>query len=473
MIDYQLLTLQNPWWKDPKNIESDPKIQEFLASRVSYQPRHILELALKPGAINIVFGPRQTGKSTALKLLIRQLLAAGASPQRILYFNCDALNARQDVIDLVVRFQESITGKGTVPEQYLFLDEVSSVAEWPYAVKWLADAGLLRRSRVILTGSSSVSLKKSGELMPGRRGGGKDVTLLPISFREYVALLFPGLLEGPLTTFTEIKRFEERLARKKIRSEAPYRQFLVSGGFLKTIDTIIKEEPMGAIMELYVSALKSELAKSGRKELPARQVVRKVVDSLTAETSYANVAEEAELGSKNTAAEYLGFLRDSFFLDEVLFYRIPEKRVSIKKNKKYYPLDPFLYWVFQAFITGSMDAALLSRGMTAQPLAARLAESFIASELSKRGYPHYFFNNSRELDFYLPDLALGIEVKYKDKIVSDDVMPLRPARRRLLVSRHTLAYRDQAVIVPVSLFGLVDWEAFRWKQSQSVTVTGS
>ena len=42
-------------------------------------------------------------------------------------------------------------------------------------IKWLVDAGLLQDCRMILSGSSSVSLKKSGEFMPGRRKNGKDI----------------------------------------------------------------------------------------------------------------------------------------------------------------------------------------------------------------------------------------------------------------------------------------------------------
>jgi predicted AAA+ superfamily ATPase len=187
-----------------------------------------------------------------------------------------------------------------------------------------------------------------------------------------------------------------------------------------------------------------------------------VINSLTSETSYANVAEEAELGSKNTAADYLSFLGGSFFLNELLFYSIPQKRVVLKKNKKYYPTDPFFLWIFQAFVTGNNDIERFYEQYLTSPLSTQLAENFIASELYKERLDSYFFKNSKELDFYIPSLGLGIEVKYKERIVSQDLTGLKPAKHKVLVSKQTLERRGDIVILPVWLFGLVEWREFDW-----------
>ena len=108
MIDYSLLTLQNPWWRNKGLIEEDAKVREFTASAVQYVPHKVLDLKLVPGAVNIISGPRQTGKTTALKLLIRSLLEKSVPAEQILYFNCDALESRKDIIDLVVGFFDDV-----------------------------------------------------------------------------------------------------------------------------------------------------------------------------------------------------------------------------------------------------------------------------------------------------------------------------------------------------------------------------
>lgn len=448
MIDYDLLAIQNPWWKNKELIKNDDKLREFTSSPIKYYPKNILDLKLEAEAINILSGPRQTGKSTALKLLIRNLLEQKFPPERIFYFNCDALSSRKDIIDLVLNFLNGIKGsQEATPANYLFLDEVSSLVDWPYAVKWLADGGFFAHSKIILV----------SEFLPGRRKKGKDIRYLPIAFGEYAKLILPEIFTGQLlNSYRGVERFSQELARKGVNLPQLYRNFLLTGGFLKMINSFIAKEPFLDTVEIYKSSLKSELAKAGKKELFARKVLEKVVNSLTAETSYTNVAEEAELGSKNTAADYLGFFSDAFILTETLFYNIPQKRVIFKKNKKYYPTDPFLLWIFNSFISGSSDIRGFYQKYASSPLDSQLAESFTASELFKHGHEFYFFRNTRELDFYIPKLELGIEVKYKNKIVSSDLEGLRYAKRKIVVSKHSLEKRENILIIPAYLFGLID-----------------
>lgn len=458
MIDYNFISLQNPWWGNKDLINDDDKLREFEASPVKYFPKNILDLALKPGAINVVSGPRQTGKSTSLKLLIRKLLDEEVPAERIFYFNCDALESRKDLIDLVLCFLNGIKDtSGKVLPNYLLLDEVSSVLDWPYAIKWLVDGGFLNNSKVILTGSSSINLKKSGEFLPGRRRSGKDIRFLPIDFFEYVGLIYPAVIpDKKMDSFEKILGLVRELTIKKINLQQTYRNFILTGGFMRLINSSVRGEPYSNPVEIYISGLKSELAKTGKKELAARRVLDKVVSGLTAETSYTNVAEEAELGSKNTAADYLGFFRDSYLLTETMFYSIPQKRAVVKKNKKYYPTDPFLFWVFNSFITGSNDIELFFQKYSTPPLDSQIAESFIASELYKNGFEFYFFKDSKELDFFIPKEEVGIEVKYKNKIVSSDLEGLRYCKRKILISKNTLESRSDILIIPAYLFGFMD-----------------
>ena len=454
------LTYQNPWWTDSTSINKDAKIREFEASSVKFLPGSVIDLELKSEAINIVHGPRQTGKSTALKLLIRNLLHDQVPAERIFYFSCDALDTRKDLIDLVLVFLNSIKDQsGELSENHVFLDEVSSIKDWPYAIKWLADGGFLAKSRVILTGSSSINLKKSGELLPGRRRGGKDIRLLPISYFDYLKLIYPDLpIQSKVDSFSSLEAFEKRCIRTGIDLKRSYGNFLLTGGFLKMIDSVIKNEPFFDTVEIYKVTLLSELAKFGKKELFARRILSKIISGLTAETSYTNVAEEAELGSKNTAVDYLNFFGESFFLVETLFYNIQQKRPLIKKNKKYYPTDPFLFWMFNSFIYGSNQIEYFYQRYLESPLDSQIAEAFVASELYKQELEFFYSKNSRELDFYIPKYEMGIEVKYKSKISSYDLEGLKYVNRKIVLSKDVLEKRNGVLIIPIYLFGLLDAE---------------
>lgn len=457
MINYNFLTIQNPWWFKRETIEVDAKIKEFEVSSVKYLPQNVLNLPLENGAVNIVYGPRQTGKSTAIKLLIRKLLKEIPS-QNILYFNCDCLDSRKDIIELVSSFLEGIkTESGKIPPNYLFLDEISSVQDWPYAIKWLVDSGFLDNSKIILTGSNSINLRKSGEFLPGRRGKGKDVMFLPISFFDYFNLFYPHLkLTSYLHSFSDLKQMIRKLSIKKINLKKDYQRFLLTGGFLKILDLTVKKEPYFDAVELYKNTLRSELAKYGRKEVHARLILAKIIASLSSETSYANIAEEAELGSKNTAAEYLKFFSESFFLIETLFYNIPEERPVLKKNKKYYPSDTFLFWIFNSFISGANEIDRFYQKYLQVPLDSQIAETFIASELYKRRFKFYYFKNKREIDFWIPKEELAIEVKYKNKITKQDMQGLKYGRKKIIVSKNTLEKKDSILVIPIYLFGLID-----------------
>ncbi len=434
MIDYTYLNLQNPWWDNPSAIHNDQKLAEFDGLKWKYIPREILTLKLHAQDVHIITGPRQTGKSTTVKLYIRNLLEQKFPPRSILFFNCDALSRQQEIISLVVDF---IKENGNDKKAF-FLDEITSVENWPQAIKWLADAGQLANATVFLTGSSSINLKKSGEFLPGRRGKGKDMTLLPVRFRDYLTLK---------------KMTIENPKRKSLESiNACFEAFLLSGGYLRNINYGAAENT-----ELYLATLRSELFKAGRKEDFLREVVKKLLASLSSQTSYTNIAEEAELGSKNTAIEYLGFLINSFFLCEVKAYDPHQKRTILKKNKKFYASDPYLIWLFHCFVWGNENPTDFVTSYQGATDKGKLVENFIATELYKSGVEFYYSQNSRELDFFLPKEHIAIEVKYKEKITTEDIRPLSLAplhATKILVSKNTLQDLEGVSIIPASLVTL-------------------
>src|SRR3989338_3991188 len=251
MIDYIYLSLQNPWWENKHAVSQDDKIREFDSLKYQYIPADILNLPFNNGDIHVVSGPRQTGKSTAIKLYIRDLLKSNFSPLNILYFNCDALSDHKELSDFLIEYHKQNNGHQT---KAIFLDEISSIDNWPQAVKWLAYTGLLKNSCLFLTGSSGINLKKSGELLPGRRGKGKDVSFLPVSFYDYLHLvkeLVPKIaLRDP--------KAPKILAGLDHKIKNHYNKFLQTGGFLRNINYGLTEPTN----DLYLKTVKSELFKA-------------------------------------------------------------------------------------------------------------------------------------------------------------------------------------------------------------------
>jgi len=59
--------------------------RRYAESEVRWRPdlALFLGLSLRPFSLNFVFGPRQVGKSTALILLVKELLERGAHPKSV------------------------------------------------------------------------------------------------------------------------------------------------------------------------------------------------------------------------------------------------------------------------------------------------------------------------------------------------------------------------------------------------------
>ena len=91
MADFSLAT-QNQWWIDPNKIQEDDQIQRAEKSSVRWNPRILYTFNLEQDAVYTLRGPRQVGKTTAIKLTIKKILETGINPRRIFYWTCDLLS---------------------------------------------------------------------------------------------------------------------------------------------------------------------------------------------------------------------------------------------------------------------------------------------------------------------------------------------------------------------------------------------
>ena len=79
---------QNPWWRDKTEIENDEDIKKWREGSRKWIPFVMNKISLKPFSLNFIFGPRQVGKTTLVKLLIKKLLDEGVEKEKIFYFRC-------------------------------------------------------------------------------------------------------------------------------------------------------------------------------------------------------------------------------------------------------------------------------------------------------------------------------------------------------------------------------------------------
>ena len=99
------LRTYNRWWLSKEAINTDIHIKNFEKSRIKWHPSLIKEIELDKDAIYSVRGPRQAGKTTLIKLLIRSLLGK-IDQKTIFFYSCDTLTKEdlQEIINLYLDF---------------------------------------------------------------------------------------------------------------------------------------------------------------------------------------------------------------------------------------------------------------------------------------------------------------------------------------------------------------------------------
>ena len=160
MVKISEITAQNPWWS--QGIEFARYDKSLGEAKPIFFERKPIET--KNENIYILRGPRQVGKTTYIKDLVRKLIENGAAPRNILYLSLDFFTSRRELRNAINYFLESRIDAARI---YLLLDEITSIEDWNLELKYLSDQGALKRGIVFATGSSAVKLKEKGELLPG------------------------------------------------------------------------------------------------------------------------------------------------------------------------------------------------------------------------------------------------------------------------------------------------------------------
>ena len=137
------LLLFNPWWENPGNIELDRYISAYQQSLIQWRPDVFSKFDFNQDAVYTLRGPRQVGKTTLTKMIIRDLLKSGVSPKAIFYYSCDLIPGAEEVFQLIRQYHE-FSQPLKFKRRYVFLDEISLVPNWQHAVKQVIDLGRVR-----------------------------------------------------------------------------------------------------------------------------------------------------------------------------------------------------------------------------------------------------------------------------------------------------------------------------------------
>ncbi|MCD6478509.1 MAG: ATP-binding protein, partial [Candidatus Diapherotrites archaeon] len=63
----------NPWWECRDWEGRDKQLVESNSMKIRWIPDWLKRISLKPFSLNFLVGPRQVGKTTGIKLMIKKL----------------------------------------------------------------------------------------------------------------------------------------------------------------------------------------------------------------------------------------------------------------------------------------------------------------------------------------------------------------------------------------------------------------
>lgn len=386
---------QNPWWIG----EKDYSYEKWKGYDVKWIPNIIEKIEPKPFSLYFLVGPRQVGKTTAIKIYIQKLLE-NRDPKSIFYYSCDELADYKELGETLDNY-DSAREEWKIDKSIIFLDEVTFVDEWWRSVKARIDRGMFKNDVLIITGSATMELLKQKEYFPGRRGHGKDINFLPMDFREYIEKF--GDFELKSVPINQTEKIENTMNANKIYSkkiQELFLKYLKTGGFPIPIRELFELGDISVNSKrTYLNWLKGDWKKIGKSDKYMKEIISYILRKRLSPISWLNISRETSINSPHTTRSYVESLENLFAIKSLNLIS-PDFKVFYRKNKKIHVSDPFLYHV-------------LSYYTKEEVLPETMVESVLASHLS-RVSDTYFWRNRTEVDVVsvINGEQIGFEAKW-------------------------------------------------------------
>lgn len=301
--------------------------------------------------VKILSGIRRCGKSTILKMIVKELKKRGVPEGKILHYSFDSMQYEEikTAKRLYEEVKERITPDG---KTYLFLDEIQEVKSWEKAINsFMTDFDV----DIYVTGSNSRMM--SSEISTYLTGRYITLRIFPLSFAEYLTFR---------KEYGKSGNIHSELAR-----------YLRLGGFPAIhLQEYAPDEAYPIVKDIYNSAVFTDIVKRNqiRRVDQLERIVKFAFDNVGRTFSAASISRYLKSENRSidneTVYNYLGKLEGAFILHRCSRYDIQGKEF-LKTQEKFYLSDPaFRYSIL---------------GYTPDSVAAML-ENLVYLELLRRGY---------------------------------------------------------------------------------------
>jgi predicted AAA+ superfamily ATPase len=316
--------------------------------------------------VKVILGQRRVGKSYLLRMMIKHLIKNRGVPRNnILYINkdiagLDFIDTSTQLIDVVNKFHQVMKPRGKV---YIFLDEVQEIKNWEKAVNSFSQ-DYTSDYEVFITGSNANLL--SAELSTFLAGRYIDFEVFPFGYEEYVGF------------------------HHWQRDKDTFLTYLKNGGIPESCSLEDPEMKKNYLANLKDSIVLRDMVRRHniRDVYLLEKLINFMIDSIGSFFSINKVVNYLKSNGYKCNAEtignYIGYMKEAFFIHEVERFDIKGKRI-LSSEKKYYLND----LGFKYFLSSSFDFGV-----------GKYLENAVFLDLKRKGYRVYTGTlPAREIDF--------------------------------------------------------------------------
>ena len=326
----------------------------------------------------VLIGVRRAGKSFMLYQQIQDNLKKGITWDSMLYINFEderLIGMTAQELNLILE----VHGMMSAQRPILFLDEIQNIEGWDKFARRLAD----NKCRVYITGSNAKMLSSDVATTLGGRYITKHI--LPYSFSEYLSannIPYDDMNIATTSGRADVQRY--------------FAEYFRFGGFPEGAQLASKRDYLNSVYQkIYIGDIATRNKIDNLFSL--RILFRKMAESVKQPTSFTRLSNiiastGAKLG-KATIINYIEYSKDAFLIYPIK--NIADNLTNRETNPKYYFVDNGII----SILALDIDTSLL--------------ENMVAMELIRRyGIDErvFFYNRNIEVDFYIPDAALAIQV---------------------------------------------------------------
>jgi hypothetical protein len=464
-----LLRGLNTWWSPPHEVRPAPPAFRRRQTRTLGE-----RLRQRSPLIQVIRGPRQVGKTTAILQIVEMLISEGVKPTDILLLRFDLQSLRETggLLGLAGWFEANVRHRtlGEGSPAFLLLDEIHKLPRWNEEVKHLAET---TRARMVVTGSSSVLVAKgTRESLAGR----VLTTEFPtFSFREVLEAWHPDLTPPvPPLRFLETFDAAARAAFRDLHAHGEAHDHALGqaldryynrGGYPRLHSGEVEEDGWAdyLIETVFDRVLGVDIPDLFPIQQPQllRHLYLSVARRTGQEVSQLELASEANAAglrtNQPTVGRYLHYLADALLVRE--FRRFPLARAKTARV-------PVKMTLTDLGVRNAIFRGAPSLWESPPDVVGPLVETVVQTVIRDASLAVHFYRERldpddrrspfEEVDFVAErtdGMVLPVEIKFRRRIDDADFGALRRfmekhrCRRGVLVTRQTSALDDDRVMV--------------------------